>query len=234
MSPKSDRTTVTTPPTGAWCSDGERFLDEALDQLTGVDPDGPSLLPGWSRRTVIAHVARNADALCNLLTWARTGVETPMYASTEARDQAIATTAQLPLMPLIEDCRSASQRFAVAVNGLPGPAWDVEVRTAQGRTVPASQAVWMRCREVWVHAIDLATGKSFDEVPDDVLVALIDDVTGMWARRGQTPDASFTAGDRHWGTGKAVVTANLADLTGYVTGRRRDADGDRPPLPLWL
>jgi maleylpyruvate isomerase len=225
---------VTTPPTGAWCTEGERFLGQALDQLAGADPDGPSLLPGWSRRTVIAHVARNADALCNLLTWARTGVETPMYASTEARDQAIATTAQLPLVALIEDCRLASRRFAAAVNGLPGPAWDVEVRTAQGRTVPASQAVWMRCREVWVHAIDLDTGKSFDDVPEDVLVALVDDVTKMWARRGQTPDLSFRAGERHWGTGQALMTAELTDLAGYVTGRRRDADGDRPPLPPWL
>jgi maleylpyruvate isomerase len=82
VSPKSDRTNVTRLPAGAWCTDGERFLDGALDRLAGVDLDGPSLLPGWSRRTVIAHVARNADALCNLLTWARTGVETPMYAST--------------------------------------------------------------------------------------------------------------------------------------------------------
>jgi maleylpyruvate isomerase len=233
VSPRSNHPTVTGPPTVAWCTEGERFLDEALDRLSGAEPDGPSLLPGWSRRTVIAHVARNADALGNLLTWARTGVETPMYASAEARDHAITTTAQLPLASLVEDCRSASRRFAAAVNGLPGPAWDVEVRTAQGRTVPASQAVWMRCREVWVHAVDLDTGKSFGAIPDHVLVALIDDVTAMWARRDQTPDARFSAGDRHWGTGKALVTADLADLARYVTGRRV-AVGDRPTLPPWL
>jgi maleylpyruvate isomerase len=234
VSPKSDHTTVTRPLAGAWCTDGERFLDEALDRLPGFDVDGPSLLPGWSRRTVIAHVARNADALCNLLTWARTGVETPMYASSEARDKAIATTAQLPLASLMEDCRSASRRFAADVNGLPETAWDVDIRTAQGRTVPVSQAVWMRCREVWVHAVDLRTGKGFDDIADDVLVALIDDVTGMWARRGQTPEVRFSASDRHWGTGKVVVTADLADLAGYVTGRRRDAGDDRPTLPPWL
>ena len=233
MSPGSDHTTVTRPPAGAWCADGERFLGEALDRLPGGDPDAPSLLPGWSRRTVIAHVARNADALCNLLTWARTGVQTPMYASTEAREAAIAATAQLPLASLVEDCRAASRRFAAAVNGLPEPTWDVEVRTAQGRTVPVSQAVWMRCREVWVHAADLDTGKGFDDIPDHVLVALIDDVTAMWAQRDQTPDARFSAGDRHWGTGKVVVTADLADLARYVTGRHV-ATGDQPNLPPWL
>ncbi len=234
VSRRSDQIAATRPPAGPWWIDGEWFLGRALDRLPGVDPDGPSLLPGWSRRTLIAHVARNADALCNLLTWARTGVETPMYASTEARDKAIAATAQLPPDSLVENCRSASRRFAAAVNGLPGPAWDAEVRTAQGRTVPVSQAVWMRCREVWVHAVDLGTGKSFADIPDDVLAALIDDVTAMWARRDQTPDVSFSAGDRQWGTGKVVMAADLADLAGYVTGRRRDAVDGRPPLPSWL
>ena len=41
----------------------------------------PSLLPGWSRGHVLTHIARNADGLGNLLTWAQTGVETPQYAS---------------------------------------------------------------------------------------------------------------------------------------------------------
>src|SRR5256885_15091039 len=45
----------------------------------------PSLLPGWTRGHVLTHVARNGDGLGNLLRWARTGTETPMYASREAR-----------------------------------------------------------------------------------------------------------------------------------------------------
>jgi hypothetical protein len=49
----------------------------------------------------------------------------------------------------------------------------------------------------------------------------------------QAPDATFSAGDRHWGTGKVVVTADLADVARYVTGRRVAA-GDRPALPPWL
>src|ERR1700693_4440481 len=81
--------------------------------------------------------------------------------------------------------------------------------------------------------VDGDIGKGFDDIPDHVLVALIDDVTGMWARRDQTPDARFSAGDRHWGTGKVVVTADLAGPARYVTGRRVAAGG-RPALPPWL
>jgi maleylpyruvate isomerase len=44
----------------------------------------PSLLPGWTRGHVLSHIARNADGMVNLLNWARTGTETPMYASAES------------------------------------------------------------------------------------------------------------------------------------------------------
>ena len=54
-------------------------------RLTDTQIDGPSALPGWNRATLLTHLARNADALGNLLTWARTGVETPMYADPSSR-----------------------------------------------------------------------------------------------------------------------------------------------------
>ena len=46
-----------------------------------------------SRRMVVAHVACNADALVNLMTWARAGRKAPMYATREA---SIAETAARP------------------------------------------------------------------------------------------------------------------------------------------
>ena len=54
--------------------------------LTDSQARAPSLLPGWTRGHVVTHLARNADALRNLLTWARTGIPTPMYPSRQARD----------------------------------------------------------------------------------------------------------------------------------------------------
>ncbi len=46
-----------------------------------ADLAAASLLPGWTRGHVLAHVARNADGFVNLLTAARTGEALPMYAS---------------------------------------------------------------------------------------------------------------------------------------------------------
>src|SRR3569833_847956 len=82
------------PETLSWWEDGERHLATAVGRLVDEDLARPSLLPGWDRAHVLAHVANNADALINLLTWARTGVETPMYASQEARDAGIEETSK--------------------------------------------------------------------------------------------------------------------------------------------
>jgi maleylpyruvate isomerase len=229
---------VSTPATLGWWEGGEAFFAGALDRLTVPDLARPSLLPGWSRRTVVAHVARNADALVNLLTWARTGEETPMYASPADRDAAIAKTSRLPADELLADCRAAAGRLRSAVRTLPEPAWAVEVRTAQGRVVPAAEVPWMRCREVWVHAVDLDTGADFGGIPDDVLAALLDDVTRTWQRRDQAPEVAFTTGTRSWGAGPVTVTGALPDLVAWASGRspadRLTADGTPPALPAWL
>lgn len=90
----------------------------------------PSLLPGWTRGHVLAHLARNADALGNLLTWARTDVRTPMYASAEARERDIERGADRPLAAQLEDLKESARRFEAAMKALPEArrAFEVEMR----------------------------------------------------------------------------------------------------------
>ena len=225
----------------AWFSAGEEHFAASLDALTDADLAAPSLLPGWSRQMVVAHVARNADALRNLLDWARTGVETPMYPSVEARAAGIEQTARQRPEELRADCAGASARLTAAFAALPEQAWKAPIRTAQGRPVTAEEVPWMRCRENWVHTVDLAAGAKFDHVPADVLAALVDDVLAMWARRGTSIDLALAASDagRRWGD-EATVTATgpLPDLVAWLTGRTGgeslDFDGPVPDLPTWL
>ena len=221
-----------------WWADGEQHLGTALGRLTDEEFDTPSLLPGWSRHRLLAHVARNADALVNLLTWARTGVETPMYASPDAREAGITEAAALPPAQLRGEVLAATGRLATAMRELPDEAWTAQVRTAQGRMVPASEVPWMRCREVWVHAVDLDAGIGFADIPEDVLAALVDDVFRMWDRRDQVPDVAVFAGDREWGTGSLAVAGPLPEVTSWLTGRSTgaglSADGPLPALAAWL
>jgi maleylpyruvate isomerase len=229
---------MTKPETLDWWADGERLFGTALGRLTDEEFDVPSLLPGWSRQYLLAHVARNADALCNLLTWARTGVETPMYASTEAREAGIAEAAELSPPELRAEVLAATGRLADAVHGLPDEAWTARVRTAQGREVPASEVPWMRCREVFVHAVDLDAGVTFADVAEEIQAAMVDDVFRMWDRRDQVPDVVVFAGDREWGTGSVAVSGPLPAVTAWLTGRSPGdglvADGGIPAVPAWL
>jgi maleylpyruvate isomerase len=221
-----------------WWRTGERMLATALGRLTDEEFAAPSLLPGWSRSHVLGHVAGNADALVNLLTWARTGAETPMYASPEERDARIEEVSTLAPDQLRTAVLAATQRLADAVRSTPAEAWSAEVRAFSGRPVPAAEVPWMRCREVYVHAVDLAVGIGFGDLPEDVLAALVDDVFRMWDVRDEVPDVALFAGDREWGTGALAVAGTLPAVTAWVTGRSTgqdlQADGALPTLTPWL
>jgi maleylpyruvate isomerase len=215
----------------------EEHLGTAIGRLVEEDYNGPSLLPGWNRRHVLAHLARNADAMVNLLTWARTGVETPAYASTEARDADIAETAKLEPEELEADVLGGIARLAAAVKAMPAHAWGAQLRARQGHLISGVDVIWMRCREAYVHSIDLNSGVLFSDVPDDVLAAVVGDVFRTWDRTDRLPDVVVFAGDREWGSGSVAVSGALPDVTAWVTGRSTGeglrADGDLPKLPAW-
>ncbi len=42
---------------------GTAFFARKLNELTDAELDGGSLLPGWSRRHIVAHIGCNARAL---------------------------------------------------------------------------------------------------------------------------------------------------------------------------
>lgn len=217
---------------------GEQHLATALGRLVEEDYAKPSLLPGWTRAHVLAHLARNADGVGNLLTWARTGTETPMYASGEARDRDIEETAGLSPDALEADVLGGTARLAEAVRTMPAQAWAATVRTNRGREIAAADVVRMRTQEVWVHAVDLDSGVEFGELPDEVLAYVVDEVFRAWGSRDEVPDVVVFAGNREWGTGSLAVAGSLADAAAWLTGRSDgsglQADGPLPQLPRWV
>ncbi|MET0451928.1 MAG: maleylpyruvate isomerase family mycothiol-dependent enzyme [Mycobacterium sp.] len=163
---------------------GTAYLAQRVAELTDSDFDGDTLLDGWTRRHLVAHAAYNAVALCRLLDWAATGEETPMYASTEHRAREIAEGATLNAGALRNLFAHSCARLDEKWRHLPSAAWLETVRTAQGRQVPAEETVWMRTREVWIHAVDLDNGGRFADFPVPVLDSLLTDVVGAWRTRG--------------------------------------------------
>ena len=223
----------------AWMNDGTERLLADLAGLPDEALTAPTALPGWTRRHLLAHLAANAGALRNLVYWARTGEERRMYASQQQRDADIAAGAARPAGELRAWVQSSAAALAADLDSLPGPAWEATVITAQGVTRTAEQIPWMRVREVYVHAVDLAAGTAFADLPADFLAALLDDVT---ARRsaGGGPALAVAASDTggRWevaGSGAPVpVTAPLAALAAWLTGRPAPSLANAPVLPPWL
>ncbi|WP_062213610.1 maleylpyruvate isomerase family mycothiol-dependent enzyme [Streptomyces sp. NBRC 109706] len=226
----------------AWARAGTAFFARALGALPDRELAGPSLLPGWSRAALVAHVGYNARALTRLCEWSRTGVERPMYASADQRAGEIALGASLPARALRSLFAHSGVHLDVEWRDLPEAAWDAPVVTAQGRTVPARETAWMRTREVWVHAVDLGVGARFAELPPALLDRLADDVLAAWRRRGEAPPPTLLPTDRDTrpevgaGAGPAV-SGRMSDLVRWLTGRgahRLETDGPLPELPRWL
>jgi maleylpyruvate isomerase len=156
---------VTTDPL-ALAVDLEGATTRLIHTAAGLDDDAvaaQSLLPGWTRGHVLAHLSRNADALGNLLTWARTGVVTPAYASPAARAAGIEADAFRPAAAQLDDLRESCDRFAGAVADMPASGWVVML---DEKTGPAARVVWRRLREVEVHHVDLDAGYTTAEWPD--------------------------------------------------------------------
>jgi maleylpyruvate isomerase len=198
-----------------WVAEGTALCREAL-----VDLDGPSLLPGWTRKHVAAHLALNAEALGNLVYWARTGEKRPMYASQDQRNADIEAGALRPADELVAWFEESARVLAESMAELTEQQWQARVQTAQGREVPATTIPWLRSREVMIHAVDLGTGVTFADLPADFLHALCADIR---TKRGDVPG----------------VKGELPQVAAYLAGRSYEgvltADG-RPaaPLPPWL
>ncbi|WP_433496956.1 maleylpyruvate isomerase family mycothiol-dependent enzyme [Sphaerimonospora sp. CA-214678] len=197
-----------------WTREGTKLVLDAVAELDEAAFAGPSALPGWTRGHLIAHLAANAEALRNLVGWAATGVEKPMYASPEERAEGIAQGATLSADRLGLWLDHAADALDVGMSELSASDWEREIRTAQGRTVPASEIPWLRAREVMVHAVDLDHGIGFADLPDDFLEALVADIL---RKRGDV----------------TVPHAPLADVAAWLSGRPHGIAGV-PELGPWL
>ncbi len=224
-----------------WVRSGSDYFAGRLAELTEEDAAGDSLLPGWTRGAVVAHVGSNAVALRRLCHWARTGEETPMYASEEARDAEIARGAALPLGALHQLWTESRDALDRDWRDLPAEAWEAEVRTRQGRRLRARETVWMRAREVWIHGVDLAVGGSYRDFPPVVVDRLTADV--LEGLRGEAVDLVLHPTDRDRPTSVGApgptVSGSAADLAQWLTGRGgggglESSTGELPALPRWL
>ncbi|WP_030181509.1 maleylpyruvate isomerase family mycothiol-dependent enzyme [Streptomyces sp. NRRL S-813] len=211
----------------------DRLLD-AVAKLDNAAVTDQSRLPGWTRGHVLAHLARNADALVNVLEGR------PMYASAEARDADIERDAPRSLDAQVSDVRTSAARFQ-EVGSVPAD-WSRTVELRNGVTDSASRVPFRRWAEVELHHVDLGIGYELEDVPAEFVEREIDFLAQRFSGHPDVPPTRLTDGTRAWSTGReaaepaVTVTGAPADLLGWLAGRRDGsalavAGGALPALP---
>ncbi|MFJ6698531.1 maleylpyruvate isomerase family mycothiol-dependent enzyme [Streptomyces sp. NPDC091272] len=211
----------------------DRLLASAA-RLDNASLAEPSRLPGWSRGHVLAHLARNADALLNVLSGR------PMYESAQARDGDIARDAPRPLDVQLEDVRATAERFRQAADE---PAdWGRTVELRNGVTDTASRLPFRRLIEIELHHVDLDTGYDLEDLPAEFTRRETSFLADRFLGNEAVAPTTLTADDgQQWTTGRSggpaiTVTGAAADLLGWLAGRRDGAaltvlGGPLPVLP---
>ncbi|PZF81549.1 maleylpyruvate isomerase family mycothiol-dependent enzyme [Jiangella anatolica] len=234
------------PAAGPVTAATERLIATAAT-LDDADLAASSLCPGWTRAHVLTHVARNADALSNLLSWARTGRENPMYVSAEARAADIEAGARRSGAEIVDDLHETADRFVRAVMEMPDDGWERQVRggpAATGDPLPGRRVLWLRLRELEVHHVDLSTGYTPADWPSAFVRRALDETVRAFGRRDDVPAITLEVdggGVEHLGAEAPVTVGGPpAALLGWLTGRSPGRDlrvqpaGPLPALPSWL
>ncbi len=217
-------------------------LDHTIAKLTDDEARGASLLPHWSRGHVLTHIARNADAMVNLLAWARTGQETPMYASREKRDADIEAGASRPVAELVSDVQDSHERLCEDMSSLPTESWAAVVRYgAAGRERPAAAIPTLRRTEVEIHHVDLDLDYTLAHWPEDFVELTLDETVADYSQRDEMSEFVLVSSDskRVWtvGDGGPEITGPPPALLGWLIGRSDGTglycDGPLPDVGVW-
>ncbi|MCW2812805.1 MAG: maleylpyruvate isomerase family mycothiol-dependent enzyme [Nocardioides sp.] len=215
----------------------DRRLVRTVDAFDAAAWAGDSLLPGWTRAHVVAHLALNAEALGGALRGVVTGEPVAMYASAESRDDDIDELAAADPDTLRSRLHAASTVLAEAAAAVPEDRLGAVVQRTPGseRTFLAGDVATMRWREVEIHHADLGAGPTPADWPPDFAEQLVDQL------RTRAATATLAASDvgRTWqgDAGDRTVTGTAADLGWWLSGRGAGetltSDGELPRIEAW-
>ncbi|MEW1953691.1 maleylpyruvate isomerase family mycothiol-dependent enzyme [Terrabacter sp. NPDC080008] len=216
----------------------DRLVSTAL-ALGDPDVAGPSLCEGWTRGHVLAHVARNADALARVCDVALTGAPGTMYDDTASRDADIERDADRPVAQHVTDLRESATRLSERLVQLRPEHSDVRVeRTPGGFPIAVGLVPFMRLREVVFHHVDLDAGYTFASAPTEVVSLFLRDAVNRLVHADAPPSLRIRTaeGDEHQvGDGGTLVSGAGADVLGWLARGTTDGvefDGPVPTLPF--
>lgn len=212
-------------------------------KLAEDDVKAPSLLPGWTRGHVLAHLAGISNAMARQLEFAGRGETVELYdGGQEGRTKAIDMAAGHTLAQHRADLDAALARALRAFDSLDAGSWQVPISYRGGVVLDGGFALW---RELLIHATDLGTGRGpetwsrpFCEHLFDFLAARVPEGQRFVLQPLGLPPVTIGAGNR-----STVINGMLTDIAAWLAGREPSlgslrasaaADGvDLPELLPW-
>jgi len=231
-------------------------LVRTVDGFQGEDWTAASLLPGWTRAHVVAHLGLNAAALSRALRGLVADEDDQrdqheraprtMYDSDEQRDEDIALLAAQDPSELRATLMAETTILQEAVDAVPHDQWEARIeRTPGGRAMRAASVPGMRWRELEIHHADLDAGYSCADWTQDFAEHLLDAMAKR-LRPEQAFEVKPLDSSRTWLLGDGgeaeyavpIVTGPAADLGWWLTGRPPSAAlscsrGELPSIEGW-
>ncbi len=209
-----------------------------LEHLDGLDDlTAPSLLPGWSRAHVVAHLAGNARSHVRMLDGCLASEVVAQYpGAAKGRAAEIEALAGDP-GTVVAAHREACAELDARWTAMTPEHWEHNVvQRLDTAPKPARGLAWSRWREVEVHRVDLGAGHSpadWDRGFADRLLA------GLLARPDLPPMLVVAEGvDDQVGSGAGPrVSGSTVALAAWLMGRDGGplevAGGALPGIPAW-
>jgi maleylpyruvate isomerase len=197
-------------------ADAQARFEAAISSLDDARAASPCLLPGWTIGHLLTHVARNADSHIRRIEGARRGAVVEQYVGGfEGRARDIEQGAARSASDLIADVRDTAQRLAGAWPVGPDAAWSMVSADVSGRERRLHDLPGRRWQELEVHLVDLGTGPTIADWPDDFVHDRLPELRDSLAER-------LAQGAEPPSPGSLNETEELAWLYGRLT---------RPDLP---
>lgn len=212
---------------------GTAYFARKLNELPDVALDGAALVPGWSRRHVVAHVGFQARALARLVEAAREGRTEEALSEPEAQNEDVDFGATLPAHALRHLFDHSKVHLDVEWRDLGAQGWRARVHALTGSPVQIADTPWLRAREIWMRAVDLDNGGSLLDFPPGLIDRLLAELAADLPHALHPLDRDAMLGAPRG----SVVRGRAADLLRWITGRgaRRleFPDGPLPEPPFW-
>lgn len=212
-------------------------------KLTEEDVPALSLLAGWTRGHVLAHITGISNAMARQLEFAARGETVELYdGGYDGRTNAIEAAAGHGIDEHRRDLAAALQRALQAFDSLEPGGWQVPISYRGGVVFDGGLALW---RELVIHASDLGTGRGpetwsrqFCESLFDFLSARVPEGQKFVLQPLGLPPVAIGAGGR-----STVISGMVTDIAAWLAGREPSlgslrasaaADGvDLPELLPW-